>query len=162
MSTVVTCVAPPTAAGALNGEQARWAPAGAVVYRMKALDLDSIAAARSEMDYHAALFDAGKRFYRDPRLQVRYAPSAHGFLADRMTRSREWAQSRLGSMSTPLRWLSGLLRLALPFVLVGRFGLRAAARPRYWFRALAALPLAPVFACAETLGELRGCFRRPV
>lgn len=155
-------VASPTVAGALNREQARWAPAGAVVYRVRALDIDLMAAAQSEMGYHAALFDAGKRFYRDPRLQVRYTPPVGEFLSDRARRSQEWARLRSASMSTPLRRLVGLSRLALPLVLCGRFAVRAAVRPRYWPRALTALPLVLLFACAETLGELRGYFGRAV
>lgn len=155
-------VAPPAAAGELTREQARWAPAGAVVYRMSALNIEAIAAARSEMEYHQALFDAGRSFHRDPRMKVRYAPPVHGFLSVRVRRSREWARLRSASMSLPSRCLAGSTRIALPIVLLGRFIVRAALRPRYWVRALTALPAALLFAGAETLGELRGYFGRPV
>ncbi len=149
-------IAPPAAAGELTRLQVRWAPAGAVVYRINALDIDSIAAARSEMEYHEALFDAGRTFYRDPRMRVRYAPPVREFLPDRVRRSREWARSRSASMSLPSRCVAGSFRIALPIVLLSRFGVRAAVRPRYWFGALATLPYALLFAGAETLGELRG------
>lgn len=155
-------VAPPAAAGALTREQARLAPAGAVVYRMQALVVDALAAAHSEMDFHASLFDAGKRFFRDPRMQLRYAPPVPGFLADRMRRSREWAQSRSASQSPTLRRLAGLSRIALPVVLVSRFAVRAAVSPRYWLRALTAVPFVLLFAGAETVGELHGYFGRTV
>lgn len=155
-------VAPPAMAGELTREQARWAPAGAVVYRMSALDIESIAAARSEMEYHQALFDAGRSFHRDPRMKVRYAPLVHGFLSGRVRRSQEWARLRSASLSLPSRCLAGSSRIALPIVLLGRFIVRAASRPRYWVRALTALPAALLFAGAETLGELRGYFGRSV
>lgn len=153
-------VAPPAADGELTRKQARWAPAGAVVYRMNALDIDAMAAARSEMEYHQALFDAGRRFYRDPRMQVHYAPPAHGVLSDRMRRSRKWALWRSESM--PSRWLAVSSRIALPIVLIGRFIVLAAMRPRYWIRAIRSLPYVLLFAGAETLGEMQGYFRRTV
>ena len=155
-------VAPPAAPGELTREQARWAPAGAVVYPMNGLDIELIAAARSEMEYHAALFDGGTRFRRDPAMKLRFAPSVDDFLSARMQRSREWARLRSAPMSRPSRWHVGLSRLGLPMVLVGRFAARAALRPRHWVRALAALPFALLFAGAETLGELQGYFRRTV
>lgn len=155
-------VAPPAAAGLLTRDQARWAPAGAAVYRMSGLDIASIAAADSEMEYHQALFDAGRRFYRDPRVRVRYMPPARGFLFDRLSRSREWARLRSAPLPLPLRWLAGSSRIALPAVLLGRFLLRAAVRPRYWARSLAALPCAALFAAAETLGEIEGYLGRTV
>jgi hypothetical protein len=65
-------------------------------------------------------------------------------------------------MPLPLRFLAGSLRIALPAVLMGRFVGRAALLPRYWVRALAALPFVPLFAAAETLGQLRGYFGRAV
>jgi hypothetical protein len=155
-------VAPPAPAGELTREQARWAPAGAVVYRRSALDVDLIAAARSEMEYHEALFDSGRRFYRDPGMQVRFAPPVHGFLSDRMRRSREWARLRSASMSFPARVLVAASRIGLPIVLLGRFAVRAVVRPRYWMRALTALPFALLFAGAETLGEIEGYLGRTV
>ncbi|MDA1235282.1 MAG: hypothetical protein O3A53_10815 [Acidobacteria bacterium] len=155
-------VAPPAAAGELTREQARWAPAGAVVYQTNGLDIDLIAAARSEMEYHAALFDAGSRFRRDPEMQVRYAPAVDDFLSDRVRRSKEWARLRAASMSLPSRWLVGSSRIGLPIVLVGRFVARAALRPRYLVRALTAFPFTLLFAGAESVGEMQGYFRRTV
>jgi hypothetical protein len=127
---------------------------------VSALDTDAIAAARSEMEYHQAMFDGGRSFYRDPGLRVRYMPPGRGFLFGRRRRSCEWARSRSASMPLPLSWLTGSSRIALPMVLLGRFVVRAAARPPYWLRALAALPVVLLFAAAETLGEMQGYFRR--
>lgn len=155
-------VAPPAAAGRLTRDQARCVPAGAVIYRMSGLDIASISAAHSEMGYHETLFDAGRRFSRDPLVRVRYMPPVRGFLANRLRRSREWARSRSAPMSLPLRWLAGSSRIALPIVLVARFVLRAAVRPRYWLSALVALPFAALFAAAETAGEIEGYFGRAV
>jgi hypothetical protein len=155
-------VAPPAAAGRLTRKQACWVPAGAVVYRMSALDIALIDEARSEMEYHQAMFDAGRSFYRDSEVRVRYAPPGRRLLSDRRHRSYEWARLKSASMSPPLLWLAGSLRIALPIVLLGRFAARAAMRPRYWLRAFAALPAALLFAAAETLGEAEGYFRRTV
>lgn len=152
-------VAPPAACGRLTREQSRWVPAGAVAYRTSTLDIGAIAEAHSEMEYHQAMFYCGRSFYRDPAVRVRYMP-ASGFLSDRHRRSRDWARARSASMSLPLRWLGGLSRLALPIVLLSRFVLRAAIRPRYWLRALLALPVVSLFAVAETQGEIEG-FGRP-
>jgi len=149
-------VAAPAAAGELTREQAHGVPAGAVVYKMNQLDIDLIAAADSEMQYHAALFGAGRRFRRDPRMKLLFAPAVHEFLSDRVRRSREWAAS------LPSRWLVGSVRIGLPIVLVGRFVARAAVRPRYWGRALLAIPFTLLYAGAETFGEMQGYFRRSV
>lgn len=153
-------IAPPAAPGRLTRKQARWAPAGAVAYRTVKLDTCLIANAHSEMEYHQAMFDCGRRFFRDPGVRVRYAPPGRGFLFDRRRRSCQWARSRSESLSAPLRWLTGASRIALPAVLLGRFATRALARPRYALRALAALPAALLFAVAETLGEIEGYFGR--
>lgn len=154
-------VAAPAAPGDLDRAAACRSPAGAVIYRLDGLDLEAMSGAASEMEHHGRLFDAGRTFRRNPQLAVRYeAPRRGDFFADRRLRSYAWAQHRAAALSWPLRIAAGASRIALPFVLLGRFWMNAAVRPRYWGAALLGKPYAALFAVTEMWGEMQGYFGR--
>ncbi len=145
----------------LGAAQARLAPAGAVVYRRSAIDPGLLAAARDEMEYHARMHEAGLRFVREPRLRLEYAaPNLAEFLRLRAKWSFDWASGRAEGISVPARWIAGAARLAWPPVAVWRFLRRAAGAGTWRWPAITALPYAPLFACAEGWGEVRGYWSR--
>ncbi len=145
----------------LDAEEARLAPAGAVIYRRLAVDARRLAQARDELEYHAAMFAAGARFVREPRLRLYYAaPPLSEFLGLRAQWSTEWARAHVGDASTGARRLKGIARLGWPPLALLRFARRAAGAGAWRAEALASLPYAALFACAEGWGELRGCWGR--
>ena len=145
----------------LEAGQARLAPAGAVIYRRRAVDPQRMAQARSELEYHAEMFAAGLRFVREPKLRLEYvAPELWDFLRLRAGWSRDWAHGHAEGRSTLERWAAGAARIVWPPVAIWRFVRRAAVAGEWRASALAGLPYALLFACAEGWGEARGYWGR--
>lgn len=150
-------VAAPARAGRLGRGDAVWVPAGAVIYRREALDVDQIERADSEIVYHQQMFDAGVAFWRDPQVAVLYEPPrSNVLLVDRVEWSRLLASSRARSMGVVQRGIQAVSRLVLPLVLLMRFLAKLAVRPRYWVMGAVVSPYAVVFSLAEMWGEVQG------
>ena len=104
---------------------------------------------------------AGLRFVRTPALRFEYvAPGLAEFLRLRATWSSDWARSHAESLSAPARMAAGAARLAWPPLALWRYLRRAAGAGPWRAPALAGLLYAPLFACAEAWGEMRGYWRR--
>ncbi len=150
---------PPLRSGVLPPEEARWVPAGCVIYRGRARNADWLARAPSELDYHQAMAEAGVEFRREPSIRVSYHPPPwRAFLADRRRWSHDGALSRFGARPALSRFLTAVSRLALGPLLLARLAVRIAPKPRLWLPCLLATPLFAAFAAAETVGEVAACF----
>ena len=148
--------------GQLSDEEARWVPAGCVVYRGRARDAVLLAGAGSELDYHRAMANAGIQFFRDRSLRVVYHPPGLGrFLRNRKRWSYEWVKGRMHASPPRSRVAAALLRTPLPALLLARIGLRLVRLPRFWGVALVSLPLFAAFAAAQTVGEMEACLKAP-
>lgn len=148
-------LAPPCRPGPLSVEESRLVPAGAVVYRGRAIDEQRLLDHPSELDYHARMAADGLRFYREPRLRVIYhpPPSLSAFRADRRRWSGEDARRRYGHSSLAKRLLLAASRVALPPLLLARFFSALRSKPRYWWSAAVSAPLLILFALDQTAGE---------
>lgn len=150
-------VAAPARVGRLGRSEAAWVPAGAVVYRREALDVEQMGCAVSEMAYHQQMFDAGLLFWRDRQITVLYEPPrSNVLLVDRIEWSRLLASSRARSMGIVRRGIQAVTRVVLPPVLLLRFLAKLAVRPRYWVMGVVVSPFAVVFSLAEMWGEVQG------
>ena len=149
-------LASPMPAGRLDARCAALTPGGNVIYRRAMVDPGILRAANHEIDYHRKLFSKGLCFVRDPDLAAIYNPPTFGdFLRHRALWSANWARPRAQSLSAGRRWTAAASRAALPPLLLGRFALRLAGKPKSWPLALAGLPLFAAFACAQAYGEAR-------
>lgn len=147
--------APPIREGPLPVDEAAWIPAGNVIYLAPgAIALERMETATSEIDYHAEMARAGVRFERRAALAVRYRPPRlRAYLRER----RDWS----ARMAAGRGRATGVARAALlPPVWLLCWALRLAPKPRWWAAAVAASPLAALFALAQALGELQGAARR--
>lgn len=149
-------LAPPCRPGPLSAEESRLVPAGAVVYRGRAIDERRLLDHPSELDYHARMAADGLRFYREPRLRVVYhpPPSLSAFRADRRRWSGDDAGRRYGHKSLAKRLLLAASRVALPPILLARFFSALRSKPRYWCSAAVSAPLLILFALDQTAGEV--------
>lgn len=151
-------LAPPCRSGMLSAEESRLVPAGAVVYRGAAIDARRLQENASELDYHAQMAADGLRFYREPRLRLKYHPpgSLSQFRADRRRWSRDDARDRNGDRSIFQRLALAATRAALPPVLLIRFCRALSLKPCYWLSAMVSSPLLVLFAIDQMVGEIRG------
>jgi len=149
-------LAPPLHAGTLGRNEATMIAAGNVVYRRERVAPDWLRDSGSEMDYHRLMFDSGLSFTRNPAMAAEYHPPRfRRFLRHRARWSSAWARDRATDASRVGRWAAAASRVVLPPLLLARFAVRIARRPRYWLTCLAALPLFVAFACAQAYGEAR-------
>jgi hypothetical protein len=153
-------VAPPLPAGWLDRASACMIPGGNVSYKRAAFQKASMAGRLWELDFHAALYDGGARFYRDDALvaEFGYPHSAREYVAERFELSRQFAARRAAGKSLAVRVALAAACLALPLVVVARLAGAVWSKPVYRGRFLLALPWIAAFSVVQAGGEIAGCF----
>ncbi len=145
-------VAPPMRGHAMTEKELQAIPDGNVVY------VRDVAEFASQPELRPGLFRAGRTFYFEPDLAVRYEriPYLKDYLYQRYRDSREWAVRASGKQTVAYRYRSAASRLALPLLLLWRRGRNVANRKRYAGKFLTSLPLLVLFGVVEAAGEIAG------
>jgi len=149
------------AMGPIPAGETSGVPGNNVAYTREALEL--LLPERSErweFFLHAKLRRGGHRFLFNPSMVV-YHKRPFGFLEyvhQRFLYSRSFAAMRGGEMSSPRRWLVGLMSLALPPVLMVRISRQVLAKNRHIGKWVASVPLLSVFTVSWAVGEIVGYF----
>ena len=150
--------APPLTSGLLDRAAACMIPGGNVSYKRTAFQEASMAGHLWELDFHAALFDRGVRFYRDGNLIARFAHpyTVREYVRERVRVSRELAGRRAAGMPLVSRLAMAVLRLALPALVIARATRSVLRKKAYAGRLLLALPWMAAFSMVQAWGEMTG------
>lgn len=152
-------LAPPVPCGWLDRAEAGRIPSGNVGYRRDLLSRIPMGDYLWELDYHAALVEAGGRFWRPEAMRATFA-SPHRtaeYLAERRRVSREYAALRFqhASVVTRVAGAAGRL-LALPPLLLIRMVRQVWPKPELRRRLLVAAPVAVWFSLVQAAAEVTG------
>ena len=144
--------------GELTREKAVLSPGGNSCYRADLLRELDISTFFWELDYHAALFDQGRRFVLSGEMTVSYqAPAVSNYLEERYQASYHLAVHRAAGRSEAACFLRAGSRLLLPFWLLAvscrRIGRRGGLGIGRW---VISLPCFIIFAVVQAVGELAG------
>jgi len=134
-------------------------PGGNVSYRRDVFLKASMAGKLWELDFHAALYDGGARFYRDGAIVAEFGSphSVREYVAERFELSRQFAARRVTGKSPALRLALAAASLALPALVVWRVAGAVLRKPVYLGRCLLALPWIMAFSVVQAYGEAAGC-----
>lgn len=115
-------IMPPLPSGLLVRQAACMIPGGNVSYKRSVFQRVPMSGFMWELDFHAALFDRGVRFYRDGRIIAAYAhlPKVGEYTTERREISRELACRRAAGMAPVLRLAVAASRMLLPAAVAAR------------------------------------------
>jgi len=153
---------PSGASGALKAAEARMIPSGNVSYKRRAFSLADMASARSDLEFHSALFAAGARFFRETQMQATFGTpySLREYIGERFDVSRDIAIERAIDLGLAQRCAAAGLRLALPGLILARVAARVCAEEDFRKPFITSLPWILVFGCVQMIGEMSGYLAR--
>jgi hypothetical protein len=150
--------APPLPSGVLDRDAACMIPGGNVSYKCTVFQKAAMAGRLWELDFHAALFDRGARFYRDAGnvALLGYPYTAAAYIKERAAISRGFACRRAAGMPLLLRVALAGSRLALPALVIARAAGAVLRKPAYTGRFMLALPWIAAYSTVQAWGEIAG------
>jgi hypothetical protein len=158
--TEYTHVAPPARTGWLDRSSACMIPGGNVSYTRAVFQKASMARRLWELDFHAALYDSGARFYRDGAIvaEFGYPHPVREYIAERFDLSRQFAARRAADKRLMVRCWLAVSCLALPLLVVSRIAGAVLRKRVYRGRFLRVLPWIVAFSIVQACGEMAGTF----
>lgn len=156
-------VAPPLPSEPLERASAVLVPGGNVSYKRAVLEKVSMKNCLWELDFHAALYDRGGRFYRDTNITAELGTlySLREYLVERWAVSRDYAARRASGLPLAARVANCLSRGALPPLVMGRVAVVACRKRAYFGHFITALPWIAIFSLVQACGEAAGSIRVP-
>ena len=156
-------VSPPLSGGLLDRTEACKIPGGNVSYPRAVFEKTPMEGFLWELDFHAALFDRGVQFYREPALvaEFGYPYTVREYIQERVAVSREFARRRCSGIGLAPRLLLAASRFALPLVLLARIARIVGRKKLYAGRFILALPWMAAFSMVQVWGEISGYLSAP-
>ena len=153
-------ICPPVRSGPLDNSGAAMISGGNVAYKRSILQISEFGRATWELDFHAALFKAGARFFLESGMQADFAtPYTLGeYIRERYVVSRDIGHRRGEYFTRSRRCLAMAIQAVRPMLLAARVSRRVFRTKVFRTKFLLALPWIMFFGGVQGIGEFVGYF----